>query len=65
VTLTSLPTHRMTIWANGQEFTSTSSTSTDVIATFQVDAGQTIFYVGTASTDRHINFQLATMFDPS
>jgi hypothetical protein len=64
VTLTSQPSWRMSIWVNGQEFTSPSSTSTDVHATFRVGAGETIIHVGTPSTDRHINFLLATVFEP-
>ena len=64
VTLTSEPSWRMNIWVNGQEFTSPSSTSTGVHATFRVGPGETIIYVGTPSTDRHINFLLATVFEP-
>ena len=63
-TLTSDPLHRMSIWVNGQEFASPSSAMTIVQASFPVAAGETIAYVGTASTDRHLNFVLATALEP-
>jgi Big-like domain-containing protein len=63
-TLSSDPPRLMSIWVNGQAFTSPSSTTTTVQATFPVAAGETIIYVGTPSTDRHINFLLATEFEP-
>ena len=54
---------RMFLWAGGQEFPSTGSL--ELIATFPVSAGETILYVGAASTLRDVDFQLTSTFAPT
>jgi hypothetical protein len=59
----SVPATRMVLWAAGQEFMSASG-STELLATFQVGVGETIIYVGTPGTQRHIDFEMTAAFQP-
>jgi hypothetical protein len=54
---------RMFLWANGQEFS--GAQSLQLVATFPVQAGETIVYVGAASGGRDVDYELTTIFAPS